>query len=137
MNEQELREAFALFDVDKDGKITEVELSAVMKKLGTFTSDSDVKDMVRESDADKNGTIDFAEFSVMMTKHQRKLSLMAAFKVYDKNGDGKITAAEMQAALKELGDKIPAETAAKMMKDADANGDGVIDYSEFCKMMQK
>lgn len=133
--EQELKDAFALFDLDKDGKITEKELASVMKKLGSFTSDADVREMIREVDLDKNGTIDFAEFVVMMTKNQRKLDhgvcavecalffsfffyfctkfaffffvdkeLMGAFKVFDKNGDGKINAAEVFAAMRELGD---------------------------------
>ena len=139
--EQELKDAFALFDLDKDGKITEKELASVMKKLGSFTSDADVLEMIREVDLDKNGTIDFAEFVVMMTKNQRKLDhdkeLMGAFKVFDKNGDGKINAAEVFAAMRELGDAVTQEEAQQMVKEADLDGDGQIDFSEFCKMMAK
>jgi len=140
-SQDELRAAFALFDIDKDGKITEKELASVMKKLGSFTSDSDVKEMIREVDIDKNGTIDFNEFVVMMNKNLGKLDhdkeMMAAFKVFDKNGDGKINADEVRAAMKELGEDITDEEARAMVREADLDGDGQIDFQEFCKMMSK
>lgn len=56
---QEFKEAFALFDQDGDGTITIKELGMVMRSLGQNPSLSDLKEMIREVDADGNGTIDF------------------------------------------------------------------------------
>ena len=48
----ELREAFGLFDIDGDGKITTDELGTVMKSLGMNPSASQLRDMIDEVDID-------------------------------------------------------------------------------------
>lgn len=53
------------------------------------------------------------------------------FKRFDENGDGTITVKELQSAIENLGDAIPAEEVAKIMAAADVDGDGKIDYNEF------
>lgn len=48
----EFREAFALFDKDGDGTITAKELEAVMRGLGQNPTDSEIREMIAEVDAD-------------------------------------------------------------------------------------
>ena len=48
----ELRDAFNLFDIDGDGKITTEELGTVMRSLGMNPSDSDLQEMIAEVDID-------------------------------------------------------------------------------------
>ena len=48
----ELREAFCLFDIDGDGKITTDELGTVMKSLGMNPSAEQLRDMIDEVDID-------------------------------------------------------------------------------------
>jgi len=48
----ELREAFGLFDIDGDGKITTDELGTVMKSLGMNPSADQLRDMIDEVDID-------------------------------------------------------------------------------------
>lgn len=63
---EELRQAFQVFDKDGDGHITGVELKLVMKQLGEDLSDEQLADMMREADSNGDGHIDFAEFCKMM-----------------------------------------------------------------------
>jgi Ca2+-binding EF-hand superfamily protein len=42
-----------------------------MKSLGQEPSPQDVQDMINEVDVDGNGTIEFEEFLIMMTKTQK------------------------------------------------------------------
>jgi len=49
----ELREAFRLFDIDGDGKITTDELGTVMKSLGMNPSAEQLRDMIDEVDIDR------------------------------------------------------------------------------------
>ena len=49
---EEYKEAFSLFDQDGDGAITQDELGTVMRSLGLNPTDCELKDMIREVDAD-------------------------------------------------------------------------------------
>ncbi|XP_063691174.1 calmodulin-like isoform X5 [Bolinopsis microptera] len=135
----EFREAFSLFDKDGDGTITTTELGTVMKSLGQSPCESDLQDMINEVDADGNGTIDFKEFLEMMTKHMKEADcdqeLREAFKVFDQNGDGFISAEELKTVMRNLGETLTDDEIDQMIKEADSNGDGSVDYEEFCKMM--
>lgn len=53
----------------------------------------------------------------------------------DKDGSGRISVAEMRGFLKHLGEQLGDAEIEEMMRDADMNGDGQIDYDEFIKMM--
>ena len=48
----EFKEAFEIFDKDKDGFITIKELGEIMRNLGQNPSDADLQDMINEVDAD-------------------------------------------------------------------------------------
>ena len=50
----DMREAFNLFDKDKDGRITCSELLTVMKELRQQTSEDEIKDMITHADEDGN-----------------------------------------------------------------------------------
>lgn len=135
----EFREAFSLFDKDGDGTITTLELGTVMKSLGQQPSESELQDMINEVDADGSGTIDFNEFLEMMTKHMKESDceqeLREAFKVFDKNGDGMISAEELKTVMHNLGEALTDEEITQMIQEADENSDGHVDYEEFVKMM--
>ena len=69
--------------------------------------------MINEVDEDGSGTSDFEEFLVMMSK-KVKLSdeeedLKEAFKVFDRNGDGSISAIEFRHVMTNLGEKLTDE----------------------------
>jgi len=57
--------------------------------------------------------------------------LEEVFKVFDANGDGKITREELGCVLRSLGDDLSEEELALMVQAADKNGDGCIDLHEF------
>ena len=58
------------------------------------------------------------------------------FDKFDADASGHVSTAEMTAMLKEINvQKTPAEIA-KMMKDADPDGSGEIDFEEFVAAVQ-
>ncbi|ELU01786.1 hypothetical protein CAPTEDRAFT_222210 [Capitella teleta] len=139
---EKYREAFRLFDADGDGTITVDELEVVMKSLGHTPSRTELENMIGEVDGDGNGQIEFAEFVDMMEKFgdftgedQREKDIREAFRIFDRDGDGYITALELHETLNTLGEVLTKEEADNMMMEADANGDGRIDYEEFTKVM--
>ena len=61
--------------------------------------------------------------------------LREAFKVFDKDGNGFISAAELRHVMTNLGEKLSDDEVDEMIKEADVDGDGQINYAEFVKMM--
>lgn len=64
-----MAEAFAVFDVDKDGYITKSELHQVMNRLGENLTDEQLDAMIKEADTDGDGKINIAEFRLLMNWH--------------------------------------------------------------------
>ncbi|KAF9345906.1 hypothetical protein BGX34_004369 [Mortierella sp. NVP85] len=137
-------EAFSLFDTDGDGLITVKELGSVMRSLGQNPTDSEVQDMVNEVDADGNGTIDYPEFLTMMARKMKDTAgieeILEAFKVFDKDGNGYITPAELRHVMSNLGEKLSDEELDQMIREADVDGcSAAIHYSvqmyDFVKMV--
>ena len=135
----EFKEAFSLFDKDGDGTITTKELGTVMRSLGQNPTEAELADMINEVDADGNGTIDFPEFLTMMARKMKDTDseeeILEAFKVFDKDGNGFISAAELRHIMTNLGEKLTDEEVDEMIREADVDGDGQINYEEFVKMM--
>ncbi|XP_055822731.1 calmodulin-like protein 7 [Solanum dulcamara] len=66
--EGDLKDAFDVFDNDKDGLISEEELSKVLSSLGLNQGKKldDCKEMIRNVDVDGDGMVNFDEFKKMM-----------------------------------------------------------------------
>ena len=57
-SEEEIREAFKVFDRDNNGFISAAELRHVMTSIGEKLTDNEVDEMIREADQDGDGRID-------------------------------------------------------------------------------
>lgn len=88
-----------------------------------------------------NGEIDFEEFLQMMSKKIKDTDteeeIRDAFRIFDKDGNGLISANELKQLMANLGEKLTDEELDEMMREADLNGDGHIDYEEFRFLMTK
>ncbi|KAJ8558039.1 hypothetical protein K7X08_004805 [Anisodus acutangulus] len=135
----ELQEAFSLFDRDGDGCITVEELATVIRSLDQNPTEEELQDMITEVDSDGNGTIEFTEFLNLMAKKMKDTDaeeeLKEAFKVFDKDQNGYISATELRHVMINLGEKLTDEEVEQMIREADLDGDGQVNFDEFVKMM--
>ncbi len=58
-----------------------------------------------------------------------------AFRQFDKDGNGVISAQELRHVMLTRGEKLSEEEADEMMREADIDGDGYINYLEFVNLM--
>ncbi|KAK2723692.1 hypothetical protein QYM36_002136, partial [Artemia franciscana] len=128
-----LRASFALFDQDGAGHITISELTAVMKCLGQNSTDAEILAIIKEVDADGNGTIEFSEFLIAMAKSVNDIEIKEAFDVFDKDGNGHINVEEPRYVSVNLGETFSDEDIAEMLKQADFDGDVNYKGSEECR----
>ncbi|KIW04752.1 uncharacterized protein PV09_04478 [Verruconis gallopava] len=138
----EYREAFKIFDKNGDGQITAEELGEIMRSLGQNPTATELQDIIAELDIDNSGAVDFDEFIRMMGQ---KLTsggaeddeLLQAFKVFDKDGSGTISAQELKELMISIGESLSKDEIDEMIREADKDGDGVIDYKEFVQLMKE
>ncbi|XP_060584353.1 uncharacterized protein LOC132740467 isoform X3 [Ruditapes philippinarum] len=140
---KDIQDTFKLLDTDHDGRLSKDELSTLLRYTGSLKSEAEMKELLAPIDTDHNGSIDYDEFKQFIIEKDILKSLadevcyemQDAFNIFDKDGDGFITKAELKKVLTKIGDKMPEELADEFIREADLNGDGKIDYQEFCKHM--
>lgn len=77
-----VREIFWVFDRDKDGFISCIEIKSVLSKFGFEHSLKDIDEMIQEKDIDQDGRINFDEFVSVL---QRDVSSLGIFQIHNSN----------------------------------------------------
>lgn len=127
-SERTYQDLFEKLDTNKDGKVDVAELRAGLKAMGIFRQGAAQK-IVSSGDQNKDGTLDFSEFTKYLKEHEKKLRL--TFKSLDKNNDGQIDASEIKQSLTELGMDITKEDALKILHSMDIDGTMMVDWNEW------
>eukprot|EP00475_Leptophrys_vorax_P039681 TRINITY_DN72043_c0_g1_i1.p2 TRINITY_DN72043_c0_g1~~TRINITY_DN72043_c0_g1_i1.p2 ORF type:complete len:284 (-),score=17.36 TRINITY_DN72043_c0_g1_i1:1534-2385(-) len=162
----ELADVFNLMDRDGDGKISCDELATLLRTIGEADDADDeataaaVRAMMAQADTDGDGSIDFDEFlrvNAMAAEDaaaaaaargavdseaaaaEQEEELRSVFAFFDRDGDGVITAGELCSVLQRLWapqEDVTMEECERIVKAADANSDGVLDFGEFVRVMR-
>ena len=132
-----LKKLFEAFNQSKDGQISIDELQSGLANLNPKNIDKDaVINLFNTIDVDKNARIDYTEFlaaTLPKEKYLKKEKLYEAFRAFDKYNLGYISKEKIMEILRV--DKSREKEIELYIKDADENGDGVIDFNEFLKLM--
>lgn len=136
---REVEKVFRKFDTNGDGKISLSELGGVLNALGTETTPDEAKRMMLEVDTDGDGFIDLQEFAAFYcpVEDPNSKDLRDAFNLYDKDKNGKISAAELHSVMKGIGEKCSLKDCRRMISSVDDDGDGSVNFEEFKKMMSR
>ncbi|XP_065559865.1 uncharacterized protein LOC136026940 isoform X2 [Artemia franciscana] len=83
----------------------------------------------------RNGTIEFSEFVISMAKSVNDIDaekeIKEAFDFFYKGGNGHINVEELRYVSVNLGETFSDEDIAEMLKQADFDGDGVVNYKGY------
>jgi len=132
---QNLKEIFSALDLNNDGYLTLEELKQGCSKIKELKFD--IEELFNKIDTDKSGVINYTEFLAATIEQQiyhKEERLMEAFKCFDKDKSGKISLQEISKIIKTEQDE-DLDLLENEIKQFDLNGDGEIDYPEFCLMM--
>lgn len=134
----ELREIFRSFDRNNDGSLTQLELGSLLRSLGLKPSPEQLETLIQKTDTNSNGLIEFSEFITLVAPDllpakspYTEDQLRQLFRLFDRDGNGFITAAELAHSMAKLGHALTAEELTGMIKEADLDGDGTINFEEF------
>ncbi|XP_044958242.1 probable calcium-binding protein CML16 [Hordeum vulgare subsp. vulgare] len=109
-----MKKVFSRFETDGDGRISSSELAAVSRAIASPATESaggrEVASMMDELDTDRDGYVDLGEFAAFHGhgRGERELDaeLRDAFDVYDINGDGHISDAELSKVVSRIGEGL-------------------------------
>jgi calcium-dependent protein kinase len=137
---KELRDQFIKLDVNGDGLLSSKEIKDGLETAGVKEIPPDLQAILEGVDSDGSGVVDYTEFlaaTLDKKMYHSENVCWQAFRVFDRNGDGKITKDEISNVLNndDVQDVANREMA-DIMKEIDANGDGEIDFNEFMAMMR-
>jgi len=122
-----------------NGSISVSELRAAVESLGHTVTDEELRAMIEEVDGDASGAIEFPEFLALMAFRlmltDNEDEILEAFKIFDKDGNGKLSAEELKSVLTSLGEKLSPQECDEIIRLADTDGDGQIAYREFVKFL--
>ena len=141
---EELRQAFDLFDVKENGKIDPSEIKETMKQLGFDTKNPTIYKIIEDLDtpeSKQNGGISFSEFSESMNKRfGDKESKEGARRIFDLFVDDPkaeyIPLETLKKIAKELGDKTPGDELKDMIECASKNN-GQLSFDDFYYIISK
>ncbi|KAI9633270.1 putative CDC31-spindle pole body component, centrin [Dioszegia hungarica] len=136
---QEIKEAFELFDTDKDGCIDYHELKVAMRALGFDMKKAEVVKILREGELGGEGLMDWNGFNRIMTEkilsRDPLTDLRRAFALFDDDKTGRISLKNLKRVARELGESLGEEELQAMIDEFDLDQDGEINEQEFLAIM--
>lgn len=142
LTDEQIREAFNLFDADGSGAIDAEEMALAMKGLGFGDLPRDeVERIIRAMHTNANGLVEYSEFEKMiksrMAQKDSPEEILKAFQLFDLDKKGKISFANLKEVAKLLGENPGDDVLQEMIAEADEDGDGEVSFEEFKSVMMQ
>jgi Ca2+-binding EF-hand superfamily protein len=128
-------------DENADGTITLDELEHALKTAGSLSA-ADIEKILQHVDENHDGVVSFEEYCMAQARATGKVNLVdkddeveQLFRLFDSDGSGEIQAHELGNVVTKLGMGMDEAACEDIIKMADVDGGGSIDYEEFKKVM--
>ena len=136
---KEYKNIFDLHDSNKDGNVNSLELANILKSININASDEEIKEIIEELELEGNNEVNFENFVSIVNRREKDVDseeeVLKAFKLFDKEGNGLININELKNIMLSVGKNIKEEELNVMLKEADTDMDGYINYEEFIRSL--
>ena len=133
------KKIFEMYDNNKDGNVNSIELANILKAIDINVSDEEIRDIIFELDLEGNGEINYEDFLTIVKRREKNVDkeeeVLNAFKLFDKEGNGLININELKHIMLTVGNNITEEELNDLLKEADTDNDGYINYEEFIRSL--
>lgn len=134
------KEAFQIFDKHSEGYISTKELGTILNSLGINISEEDLIEIITIYDNDQNNSmIDFITFLDIIAKKKydiyKEEDLINAFRIFDKEGNGKISIKELRYVMMSSGVDFNENYIKDIINESNVDNDEFIDYHKFIKLL--
>ncbi|KAH0474396.1 MAG: hypothetical protein KVP17_001339 [Porospora cf. gigantea B] len=140
---EELKALFMTLDTNNDGVLsaTEIRMGLEACKSSRLPADysHQLDHILRSVDTSGTGCIDYTEFvAACMNRHhyQREEACRKAFRILDRDGDGRIDNRELRSIFSMAGG-LDDDDILEALDEADAESDGSITFNQFFKLMTR
>ena len=131
-----MRDTFREADKDKSGKLNLGELEKLVLAMPGMKKEF-AEMILKHADHDRDLMIYYEELINMFSYEDPEDKVKAMYRMYDTDKDGSISKREL-AKLMSMGEsQIGSGMMSLVWSMADEDGDGRLDYDEFCKLLNK
>ncbi|KAI8360736.1 hypothetical protein EDC96DRAFT_513274, partial [Choanephora cucurbitarum] len=139
LTDAEINHLQAKFDsLTKGNGMTADTLKQIYQMAKIEVTDAEINEQIRAADAKGNGKVDFDDFMAVMNKQHEtnaEEGVLRVFEMIDTDHDGQINNADLKRGISLFGKSVTDADIEDMMASADVDGDGLINYEEFLKIM--
>ena len=133
-------QAFEIFDQGGKGLIATKNAGLIIRAVGQNPTEKEIKEYQKKLDPSKAGFFDWNSFINLLNNTWDESDIteqiVETFHVFDEDGSGSISAAELKHVMTNLGEKLTEKEIDNLFADGDVDGDGQIDFDEFVKLMR-
>ncbi|KAF2360899.1 EF-hand domain [Trinorchestia longiramus] len=131
------KECFAIYS--KQHKLPRDNLGKALRSLGANPSNQDLQKLVTKMRVPD--PLSLADFLSVLEQDfpppDTEEEIREAFGVFDKSGEGTISASELKHVLMTMGEKLTQEEVELIIREADVDEEGQIRYEQFVSIMKR
>jgi len=140
----EYKDFFSLFDKTGENRIAYYEVGECLRAFGENPTNAEVAKVLNNPSMDEMNSkmVTFDEFLPMLAQVKRQASetsvddMNEGLRVFDKENNGTVSAAELRHVLCTLGEKLSEEEVEQLLQGQEDNN-GCIRYENFIKMVME
>ena len=133
---EDFKNVFDSFDENKDNIIETNNIGKLLRAVGYNPTDEEVEDMIEDINSPN---LDFNSFLYIVSRHAREVDpedeLIEAFKVFDKEGTGKLHKDMIRKILSNLKQPFTEDQILELFYQAEFDENEYTDYKSFVKIM--